>query len=138
VTKRNEFSEATIRDRLEHCGWQCEHKLEDGKRCCAPVQKGRFVADHHLPDRMGGKNTFENCRILCIQCNAIKTAIDQGKIGHQRRVEKKDLRAKQATDIGPKIKSRGFDKSVREKRGVDKSSLAPLARIDIFTGRPIE
>lgn len=138
MTKRNEFSEATIRDRLEYCGWRCEHKLESGMVCNAPVQKGRFIADHHLPDRMGGKPTLENCRILCLPCNAVKTAIDQGNIGHQRRVEKKDLRAKRTTDRpAPKLQGPQFAKPIREKRGVDKSGLKPLPRRNIFTGDPI-
>jgi 5-methylcytosine-specific restriction protein A len=90
MTRKN-FTLTTIKQRLEHCKWQCEW-TEDGKRCSTIVTKGRFEADHHLEDRLGGKPTFENCKILCTDHHKIKTAQNSGLIAKVRRQEAKDLR----------------------------------------------
>lgn len=92
-TRRN-FSLATIKARLEFAGWQCEGRLEDGSRCKTIVQKGRFRCDHVIPDRMGGKPTFENAQILCLLCDGIKTPADLTRIGKLRRQEAADFRVK--------------------------------------------
>lgn len=92
-TRRN-FSLATIKARLEYAGWQCEGRIADGSRCKTIVQKGRFRCDHVIPDRMGGKPTFENAQILCLLCDGIKTPMDLTAIGKVRRQEAADFRVK--------------------------------------------
>ena len=97
VTRKN-FPLSTIKARLDHAGWQCELIIEEeGKercRCPAIVSKGKFQADHHLEDFLGGKPTFENCRILCIEHHAEKTARNAAMIAKVRRQEAKDMRVK--------------------------------------------
>ena len=34
---------------------------------------GRPEYDHHIPDGLGGDNSFENCRVLNKSCHARKT-----------------------------------------------------------------
>lgn len=130
--KRRNFSEKTIRDRLEYCGWQCETMLENGERCKVIVNKGRFHADHNISDRLGGKPTFENCRIRCVPCHAEKTAHEAPQFAKMRRIEKKDLRAKQEIRK-PQIQNRGFTPSAkqlsRETRMKDRIQLPPRRSI---------
>ncbi|REF83287.1 HNH endonuclease [Methylovirgula ligni] len=94
MDRRCNFSLSTIKRRLEYCGWRCEGKLPDGRRCPTIVTKGRFRCDHVIPDRLGGKPTFENAQILCLQCDGVKTPRDLAQIGKARRQEVADYRVK--------------------------------------------
>ncbi len=91
---RRNFSLRTIKARLEYCGWQCEGKLPGGQRCPTIVTKGRFRCDHVIPDRLGGKPTFDNAQILFLQCDGLKTPRDLAQIGKARRQETADYRVK--------------------------------------------
>ncbi len=128
--KRSNFTANTIARRLDHCNGQCEGALDGGARCPTMVVKGRFAADHDLPDFMGGKNDLENCRILCDPCHTEKTKADQAKIGKLRRVAKADVRVKQDTDK-PKMQSRGFEMSEKKSKAVPK---IPVPRGNGFSG----
>jgi 5-methylcytosine-specific restriction endonuclease McrA len=77
---RLEFSRATRRDALQRSGQKCEavgaeYGLRPGERCCAPLAKG-VEFDHHLSAEMGGDNSLDNCRAVCIPCHRRKTAQD--------------------------------------------------------------
>jgi HNH endonuclease len=93
MTRKN-FTLTTIKERLEHCGWQCEAKLEDGARCPAIVSKGKFECHHFLEDYLGGKPTFENARIYCKPCHAAVTSKQAPVLAKVRRQEAKDMRVK--------------------------------------------
>ena len=103
---RQNFSKATIARRYKACGRRCEGKLANGKRCNAILKGGDYHADHDNPDGLTGKPTFENCRILCIACHAIKTPKDRKHIAQAQRREAKDCGVPRTT---PPIQSRGFD-----------------------------
>ena len=71
---RKEFSQTVRKARLEHAAGKCEG-------CKRPLQQNRYQFDHHVPDGLGGKPTFDNCRVLCsgskTSCHAIKTEEDK-------------------------------------------------------------
>lgn len=89
MRKRRNFTAAVILARLEHAAFQCEAMLADGSRCPAKLERGRYHADHDIPDQMGGEPSIENCRVLCILCHKAKTAVDVASIAKAKRVEAK-------------------------------------------------
>lgn len=101
MAKRKEFPLSVVEARLEFAGWQCEHVFTDGEmagtRCLVRAEPGRFHADHDLPDRMGGKNNFANCRILCLAHHAEKTAREASTFAKMRDQERKHGPMRQAT-----------------------------------------
>lgn len=77
---RTEFSRETRREALKRSGQRCEasgprYGLEEGQRCNCSLTLG-VQFDHDVPDQLGGDNSLENCRAVCVQCHRIKTRGD--------------------------------------------------------------
>ncbi len=91
---------------------------------------------HHIKGLLeGGENRETNLGPALRDPHKIETSAQR-----KRKAKTDHVRIKHigANDPSPNpIKSAGFTKVVREKRGVDKSRLAPLPRRDVFTGEII-
>ena len=77
---RTEFSRATRQAALKRSGLKCEasgprYGLKVGQRCNCNLSLG-VQFDHDVPDQLGGDNSLENCRAVCVQCHRIKTRGD--------------------------------------------------------------
>jgi len=77
---RTEFSRATRQEALKRSGLRCEasgarYGLEPDHRCNCHLSLG-VQFDHDVPDQLGGDNSLENCRAICVQCHRIKTRGD--------------------------------------------------------------
>lgn len=77
---RTEFSRATRQAALKRSGLKCEasgprYGLKEGQRCNCNLSLG-VQFDHDVPDQLGGDNSLENCRAVCVQCHRIKTRGD--------------------------------------------------------------
>lgn len=95
---RSEFSKSTKLARFEHAGGRCEE--------CLQRIIGTAEYDHAVPDAIGGKNDFENCRCLCKKCHRLKTSeTDIPRISKAKRVYEKRA--------GVRQKSRGFQRPPR-------------------------
>lgn len=81
----------------------------DGKIFCEScgVLCKNFQIDHIIPDGLTGEPTFENSKLLCLECHGAKTKNDVKSIAKAKRIEAKHLGVKKPTQ---KIKSRGFAK----------------------------
>lgn len=119
---RNEFSRATRRAALQRSGHHCEasgprYGLEEGQRCNCDLSLG-VQFDHDVPDQMGGDNTLENCRAICVQCHRIKTRGDIQAIRKSDRMRDKQ----DGTFVKPKSSlnhprfKKCFDGSVIDRR----------------------
>lgn len=91
---RNEFSRDTRRQALQRSGLKCEasgirYGLEEGQRCNCSLSLG-VQFDHDVPDQLGGDNTLENCRAVCVQCHRIKTRGDIQQIRKSDRMRDKN------------------------------------------------
>jgi 5-methylcytosine-specific restriction endonuclease McrA len=84
----------------------------DGKIFCenCGVLCKNFQIDHIIPDGLTGEPTFENSKLLCLECHGAKTKNDVKSIAKAKRVEAKHLGVKQSKQ---KINSRGFVKKVK-------------------------
>jgi 5-methylcytosine-specific restriction endonuclease McrA len=130
---RHEFSRSTRQAALARAGTRCEasgprYGLEEGQRCNCSLSLG-VQFDHDVPDQLGGDNSLENCRAVCIQCHKIKTR------GDVRQIRKSDRQRDKASGViraAGKIKSQGFAK--RSKPG--RPSRQPLPRAQLYA--PIE
>lgn len=123
---RTEFNRETRREALKRSGIKCEasgprYGLEEGQRCNCSLSLG-VQYDHDVPDQLGGDNSLENCRAVCIQCHKIKT---RGDIQQIRKSDRQ--RDKRSGVIRPagKIKSPGFAKSEKAERRMSKPPLPP-------------
>jgi len=83
-----EFPEAVVKARFTFARGQCEcttltcgaghrfgrcvQRFTYADRATSDKPKG-WQADHHIPVLIGGTSTFENCRILCLDCHVSKT-----------------------------------------------------------------
>jgi 5-methylcytosine-specific restriction endonuclease McrA len=72
------FSKAIKRAALLRSGKQCEaigpmYGLPEGKRCCAPLDRG-FDFDHIILWANSRDSTLENCATVCRQCHKHKSA----------------------------------------------------------------
>lgn len=87
----------------------------DGKIFCEEcgVMCKRFQIDHVIPDGLTGEPTFENSRLLCLECHGEKTKKDVKSIAKAKRVEAKHLGVKQPKQT---IKSRGFPKKEKKQQ----------------------
>lgn len=121
---RKEFSRETRRLALQRSGVKCEasgprYGLEEGQRCNCSLSLG-VQYDHDVPDQLGGDNSLENCRAICVQCHKIKTR------GDVQQIRKSDRqRDKRSGVIRPaaKIKGPGFQK--RQKPPRDQLPIPP-------------
>ena len=126
--KRRNFTAAVILARLEQSGFQCEATLADGARCSAKLERGRYHADHDIPDQMGGEPTIENCRVLCLLCHKAKTTIDVAAIAKAKRVEAKHQGIRKQVRPPTPIRSAPFSttpKAARRAEAGRKTSLPP-------------
>ena len=98
---RTEFTRKTRQEALKRSGLKCEasgtrYGMEEGQRCNCELSLG-VQFDHDVPDQLGGDNSLENCRAVCVQCHRIKTR------GDVRQIRKSDRqRDKHAGVIKPK------------------------------------
>lgn len=123
---RHEFSRETRREALKRSGLKCEasgprYGLEEGQRCNCSLSLG-VQYDHDVPDQLGGDNSIENCRAVCIQCHKIKTR------GDIRQIRKSDRQRDKASGVirsAGKIKSPGFPVSEKAARRQAKPPLPP-------------
>lgn len=113
---RKEFSRVTRRQALERSGYRCEasgprYGFEDGQRCNCSLSLG-LQYDHDVPDQMGGDNSLDNCRAICVQCHKHKTRNDIGQIRKSDR-----QRDKNSGVVRPagNIQSRGFTPSTKQQ-----------------------
>lgn len=70
---------AKVRDRI----WRRFDKT--CQLCFRPTDERGFDLDHHIPLAIGGEDTEDNLRPLCIPCHRLKTRGDQGTIAKTRR-----------------------------------------------------
>lgn len=130
---RTEFSRKTKREALERSGYRCEATgpdfgFNDGQRCNCSLSLG-VQFDHVLADALLGLNDLSNCMALCIACHKVKTRDDIKRIRKSDRQRDKHsgvIRAKST------LKSQGFPKFEKQRRGVDKSSLPALPRNQLY------
>jgi len=69
---------------------KCKHK---GKKGYYDIYGGitiDLIADHIIPESLGGENKLENIQTLCLDCNKKKNAIDQSDIAKKKREDKND------------------------------------------------
>lgn len=90
---RHEFSAKTKVQAFKRCGGFCEG-IVAGQRCGVRLATGKFRYDHRIPDWMGGDNSLENCQVLGLCCDSIKTPQDQRDIAKTKRREINHLGAK--------------------------------------------
>lgn len=69
---RKEFTRRTKALALKRCMDSAGIPRCEG--CGIVLVAGNIRFDHHIPDGLGGDNSLENCRVLCIKiCDAKKT-----------------------------------------------------------------
>ena len=87
---RTEFTKATQRSAWGRSDGRCEYVDEDGSRCPIMLGDGNVHYDHDIPDRIGGDNSLDNCRALCLPHHKMKTRdVDIPRIVKTRRQEDK-------------------------------------------------
>lgn len=124
MTKRQNFTKTVKNERLEFAGYRCEGILpETGARCNIDIKLKPYEVDHNIPDRVGGKATFENARILCKLCHDLKYPLDRKVIDKVKRVEANHRGT--ATAPVQKIKSAPFPISEKTANRVPKLELPP-------------
>lgn len=114
---RTEFSRKTRKAALLRSGLRCEasgprYGLDEGQRCNCSLSLG-VQYDHDVPDQLGGDNSLENCRAVCVGCHRLKTR------GDVKQIRKSDRqRDKHSGVIRPagKIKSPGFAKKAKAEK----------------------
>ncbi len=114
---RHEFSRSTRQAALARAGTRCEasgarYGLEEGQRCNCSLSLG-VQFDHDVPDQLGGDNSLENCRAVCVQCHKIKT---RGDIQQIRKSDRQRDKASGVIRADGKIKSQGFAKAPKPDR----------------------
>jgi 5-methylcytosine-specific restriction enzyme A len=114
MTKRRNFSKATIVERFKFCAGRCE-------KCGVVLKPGGYHCDHDNPDGLTGEPTFENARILCHPCHAEKTKDDVARIAKAKRIEARHVGATRPTG---KLQGRGFAKAEKRPR-IEKNTLPP-------------
>jgi 5-methylcytosine-specific restriction endonuclease McrA len=125
---RTEFTRKTKQDALKRSGIKCEasgprYGLEEGQRCNCSLSLG-VQYDHDVPDQLGGDNSLENCRAICVQCHKIKT---RGDIQQIRKSDRMRDKASGVIRAAGKIKSPGFAKPAKAAKASTKQQLPPRA-----------
>lgn len=124
---RTEFTRKTKQAALTRSDHKCEasgprYGLEEGQRCNCSLSLG-VQFDHDVPDQLGGDNSLDNCRAICVQCHKIKTR------GDVQQIRKSDRQRDKASGVirpAAKIKSAGFPKRNKDTAAV-KRALPPRA-----------
>lgn len=124
--RRTEFTRETRREALKRSGLKCEasgprYGLAEGQRCNCSLSLG-VQYDHDVPDQLGGDNSLENCRAVCIQCHKIKTRADIQQI---RKSDRQRDKASGVIRPAGKLRSAPFPKSEKAARRVPKQPLPP-------------
>lgn len=110
---RQEFSRKTKAARFLHCGSKCEG-------CGVKLTKTPHY-DHDTPTGwLGGDNSFDNCRVLCVACHREKTAAEAPIKAKGDRIRDKLIGA---LTPRPKIISPGFRKAPPQRK-----ASTPLSR----------
>lgn len=82
--------------------------------CRAPLKDGFTQYDHMVPVKLGGASTLDNFQALCTKpCHAVKTKRDVAAIAKAKRTARK--MAGDWKRRGPKLRGRGFNKTIRHK-----------------------
>ncbi|MEX2739974.1 HNH endonuclease signature motif containing protein [Rhizobium mongolense] len=123
---RAEFTRKTKQDALKRSGLKCEasgarYGLEEGQRCNCSLSLG-VQYDHDVPDQLGGDNSLENCRAICVQCHKIKT---RGDIQQIRKSDRQRDKSSGVIRPAGKIKSPGFPRTEKAAKRQPKPSLPP-------------
>ena len=137
MRRRREFDAKTKAEIKYRCkratGFECE-------MCHAIVSSGEIdhlIAEELVVDKTK-KLTAQDAQFLCDDCHRrVKTPQDQGIIAKAKRREQNDLGLRQKPAGANKLQGRGFQRFEKPRRGVDKSALPPLPRIDPMTRKPI-
>ncbi|TBE67472.1 HNH endonuclease [Rhizobium ruizarguesonis] len=121
---RTEFTRKTKQEALARSGHRCEasgprYGFEEGQRCNCSLSVG-VIFDHDVPDQLGGDNSLENCRAICVTCNKFKT---RGDIQQIRKSDRQRDKASGVIRPAGKIKSPGFQKSQKASRRQSKQPL---------------
>lgn len=109
---RTEFSKKTKAEAFVRCRGFCEG-TRDGKPCGIKLTTGKFRYDHRNPDWMGGDNSLENCQVLGMCCDDVKTPQDQKAIAKVKRIRQKHQGIKSPRTI---TRWRRFDGTVVVKK----------------------
>lgn len=114
---RTEFTRKTKQAALERSGHRCEasgprYGFDEGQRCNCHLSLG-VQFDHDVPDQMGGDNSLENCRAICVQCHKVKT---KGDIQAIRKSDRQRDKASGVVRPAGKIKSAPFPKASKPKQ----------------------
>jgi 5-methylcytosine-specific restriction endonuclease McrA len=125
---RTEFTRKTKQEALKRSGIKCEasgprYGLEEGQRCNCSLSLG-VQYDHDVPDQLGGDNSLENCRAICVQCHKIKS---RGDIQQIRKSDRQRDKASGVIRAAGKIKSQGFAKTQKSAKASTKQQLPPRA-----------
>lgn len=80
------FAPKTKRRAWDRCGRLCE-MIRDGERCGALLCAGNRIYDHRIPFEISRDSSLGNCQVICVACDRVKTAADQGDIAKARAVE---------------------------------------------------
>lgn len=108
--KRQVFTRSEGRCELHRLPWDLKAELGE---TCDRVGK---EFDHVTADCLGGEPTAENCAFLCATCHKAKTKTDVGyKAKRRRHTVDKERAAKRKANPSPKIRTRGFNKSLKRK-----------------------
>lgn len=110
--ERTEFSQAVRKAAFRRC---CKPDgIPKCETCGNQLRAGGIIYEHDLADGLGGKPTFENCKVHCKNCAKEKTIKeDNPRMAKADRVLKTNfgLKAKKT-----KIHSRGFGKAEGQRR----------------------
>jgi 5-methylcytosine-specific restriction endonuclease McrA len=123
---RTEFTRKTKQEVLARSGHRCEasgprYGFEEGQRCNCSLSVG-VIFDPDVPDQLGGDNSLENCRAICVTCNKFKT---RGDIQQIRKSDRQRDKASGVIRPAGKIKSPRFQKSQKALRQQTKKPLPP-------------
>ncbi len=129
---RREFTKKTRREAFKRADGKCEFVLANGLRCNCALTVGKMIFDHVLPDWIGGEPTLENCAVICVACNKIKTAQDAADRAKTQRREDAHRGIKDTPR--QRIKSAGFAKAPPQRRASTPLSKTLPPRRSLFGG----
>jgi 5-methylcytosine-specific restriction endonuclease McrA len=129
--RQGEFSTKTKRERLKQSGGFCEaegliYGLGNGQRCNAELGRG-VEFDHVVSLGIGGDNSLENCRAVCLQCHKHKTRTND--VPKAAKTKRQSDKSKGIRRPKGQLKSAGFPRAEKpERTGKAKLPPRPLFR----------
>lgn len=108
MTSRNEFSRKTKFTAYMRANGFCQ-------KCGARLAPGKYRYDHIDPDWFSGCNDLSNCQVICLDCDAPKTAKDQGDIAKSKRIRDKRIGAKTSRNPMPGSRRSRYKKTMSGK-----------------------